>query len=115
MNQFSGLFLWKIYDCLLGWARKIQSLFVGAMAVKLVGAVLALLVVFCAGSPCTSSHRYASSSPSGHFGCDGYDGRLTISWLIQPTDAAQRILLEFDSFNTEANYDFMKIYDGKPP
>jgi len=44
-------------------------------------------------------------------GSDDYDNNLDLYWLIKPPSARQ-ITLSFTSFNTEANYDYVTIYDG---
>eukprot|EP00339_Tiarina_fusa_P012912 CAMPEP_0117043186 /NCGR_PEP_ID=MMETSP0472-20121206/30037_1 /TAXON_ID=693140 ORGANISM="Tiarina fusus, Strain LIS" /NCGR_SAMPLE_ID=MMETSP0472 /ASSEMBLY_ACC=CAM_ASM_000603 /LENGTH=752 /DNA_ID=CAMNT_0004754645 /DNA_START=97 /DNA_END=2352 /DNA_ORIENTATION=+ len=74
--------------------------------------LLIAFVTISAGSACTSSHAYSTSAESGHFGCDSYGARLTTTWLIQLTQTNKQILLSFDFFDTEANYDFVRIYDG---
>ena len=76
-------------------------------------ALLCAFIVACSASACTSSHAYATSSESGHFGCDSYGDRLQISWLIQLDSDSKKIRLTFNSFDTEANYDFVRVYDGK--
>merc|ERR1711974_203616 len=43
------------------------------------------------------------------FGCDGYAGSVTVTWLI---NTSGNILLNFDQFSTELNYDILYIYDG---
>jgi len=84
------------------------------MLTRLAAVLLVCFVAFTFASDCTRDHRYASSSESGHFGCDSYASMVDISWLIQlpDDDADKRILLEFDSFDTEAGYDFLAVYDG---
>jgi len=62
--------------------------------------------------PCSQSDQYESSQESGDLGCDSYGDRLQVSWLINPTNSGLRILLTFSEFDTEANYDFVSIYDG---
>lgn len=49
---------------------------------------------------------YDSGGASGNYGDD--ERKV---WVIQPTGASQ-VTLTFTSFNVEANYDFMYIYDG---
>ncbi len=45
-------------------------------------------------------------------GIDNYENNLDIYWLIKPPNA-QRIILSFQSFDTESGYDFVTIYDGE--
>jgi hypothetical protein len=40
-----------------------------------------------------------------------YANNAKCSWLIAPP-GAQSITLEFSSFDTEENYDFVHVYDG---
>lgn len=55
------------------------------------------------------------TATSGSFddgsGTDNYADGLDVRWLIAPPSAKQ-IVLSFSSFNTEANYDFVTVYDG---
>jgi hypothetical protein len=56
------------------------------------------------------------TEPSGCF-TDGsfdanYENNANCSWLIQPTGGASFIAINFPSFNTEAGYDFVRIYSG---
>jgi Zn-dependent metalloprotease len=55
------------------------------------------------------------TAPSGSFsdgsGTANYQDNLDCRWLIQPT-GANTIALNFPSFNTEANYDTVIVYDG---
>ncbi|MCX7606927.1 MAG: T9SS type A sorting domain-containing protein [Bacteroidia bacterium] len=44
-------------------------------------------------------------------GSSDYTNRTNCRWLIQPPGASW-IQLSFSSFNTEANYDFVRVYDG---
>ncbi len=53
----------------------------------------------------------ASGSFDDGSGTDNYADGLDIGWLIAPLSAKQ-IILSFSSFNTEANYDFVTVYDG---
>ena len=53
----------------------------------------------------------ASGSFDDGSGTDNYANNLDVSWLIIPPKAKQ-IVLSFSSFHTEANYDFVTIYDG---
>lgn len=58
---------------------------------------------------CNSNRNYQITDPSGTFGCDGYSSSVTVTWLIQ---SFGNIYVNFDQFNTETNYDTVKIYDG---
>merc|ERR1711974_170635 len=58
---------------------------------------------------CDSNQAYELDTPSGTFGCDGYAGSVTVTWLI---NTSGNILLNFDQFSTELNYDILYIYDG---
>lgn len=55
------------------------------------------------------------TAPSGSFsdgsGNSDYTNRSNCRWLIQPPGATW-IRLSFSSFNTESNYDFVRVYDG---
>ncbi len=55
------------------------------------------------------------TAPSGSFadgsGTANYQNNLDCRWLIQPS-GANTISLNFPSFNTEANYDTVIVYDG---
>lgn len=55
------------------------------------------------------------TAPSGSFsdgsGTANYQNNLDCFWLIKPT-GANIITLNFPSFNTEANYDTVIVYDG---
>ncbi len=44
-------------------------------------------------------------------GADDYENNLDLFWLIKPIGAT-RVTLSFSSFDTEANYDFVTVYDG---
>ena len=72
-----------------------------------------VLYVSCDIITCTSDHHYVLADDSGDIGCSSYGDRLNITWLITSSDNARRILLSFSQFDTEANYDFVSIYDGK--
>jgi len=77
--------------------------------------VLALLCSFVTAQyygSCSSSGQYTITTQTGELGCVSYGNQITRSWLIQLTDTSQRVMLTFDSFDTEANYDYVKIYDG---
>ncbi len=41
-----------------------------------------------------------------------YQNSVSCSWLIQPTGGANFITVTFPAFNTEANFDFVRIYAG---
>ncbi|GIV23045.1 MAG: hypothetical protein KatS3mg025_0704 [Bacteroidia bacterium] len=55
------------------------------------------------------------TAPSGSFsdgsGNSDYTNRADCRWLIQPPGATW-VRLSFTSFTTEANYDFVRVYDG---
>lgn len=55
------------------------------------------------------------TAPNGTFsdgsGNSDYTNRANCRWLIQPPGATF-IQLTFSSFNTESNYDFVRVYDG---
>ena len=83
------------------------------MLAKAATLLVVCFVAFTYASDCTRDHRYASSSESGHFGCDSYANQIDITWLIELPDDNERILLEFDTFDTEAGYDYLAVYDGR--
>lgn len=58
---------------------------------------------------CVSSQSYHITGASGTFGCDGYGSSVTVTWLIE---SFGNIFVNFDQFNTELNYDLVRIYDG---
>jgi hypothetical protein len=63
--------------------------------------------------PCygTQTVSGASGTITDGSGNSDYTNRANCRWLIQPPNAT-RIELTFSSFNTESNYDFVKVYDG---
>jgi len=62
-------------------------------------------------TPTTYTAASGSFYDSGGAGANYSDDERLV-WLIQPTGGATDIILTFSSFATEANYDFMYIYDG---
>jgi len=78
----------------LGFAAQYTSIFTGSGA-----------------GACTSSASHTLTAVSDSFGCSGYGNGLSITWAIT-TVSGSRIALEFTAFQTEYNYDIVKIYDG---
>lgn len=62
----------------------------------------------CSG---TTTFTATSGSFNDGSGSANYQNNLDCRWLIQPT-GANAISLNFPSFNTEANYDTVIVYDG---
>ena len=60
---------------------------------------------------CTNTGSVTVSGTYGDVGCSSYNDRITRTWLITVPNN-NRIVLNFSAFDTEANYDFLKIYDG---
>lgn len=75
--------------------------------------IFAFFASLCNCITCTTNNTYLTSHESGHFGCDSYQHYLNITWIIEPSYTLEKVLLSFDRFDTEANYDFVYIYDGK--
>ena len=63
---------------------------------------------FCSGNSVLTASSDVFSDGSGSA---NYQDNADCSWLIQPTGASQ-ITLTFTSFDTELNYDSVKVYDG---
>lgn len=63
---------------------------------------------FCSGNTVLNA---ASDVFSDGSGSADYQNNADCSWLIQPIGASQ-VTLTFTSFNTELNYDSVKVYDG---
>jgi Zn-dependent metalloprotease len=63
---------------------------------------------FCSGNTVLNA---ASDVFSDGSGSADYQDNADCSWLIQPIGASQ-VTLTFTSFNTELNYDSVKVYDG---
>ncbi len=63
---------------------------------------------FCNGNTVLTA---ASDVFSDGSGSSNYQDNANCSWLIQPVGASQ-VTLTFTSFNTELNYDSVKVYDG---
>lgn len=77
------------------------------------------LLLFClishsSASYCSETTDHTYGDAAGSFGCDGYADQITVRWLIQlnNNNANKRVMLRFTSFDTEARYDFVSIYDG---
>jgi hypothetical protein len=69
-----------------------------------------------ATSECSGRQTLTASSGSVTEGSAGdYANDADCSWLIAPSDAmgmARAVTLRFSSFDLEADYDFLKVYDG---
>ncbi len=56
------------------------------------------------------------TADSGSFadgsGTNNYIDNRNCTWLIRPTNGG-RVTLNFDNFNTEANFDFVTVFDGE--
>ncbi|MDD3875031.1 MAG: C10 family peptidase [Bacteroidales bacterium] len=63
----------------------------------------------CSG---TQTLTAASGSISDGSGTANYTDNLNCKWLIKPTNAGT-VTLTFTAFDTESNYDFVKVYDGE--
>lgn len=70
-------------------------------------------LVIQAFSPCSGNTTLTECNGTITDGSAGqnYNDLQSCSWLISPA-GAENILLTFTAFNTEANYDFVKVYDG---
>ncbi len=66
---------------------------------------------YCQGTTTLTAPSGTLSDGSGN---SDYTNRSNCRWLIQPSGATQ-ITLTFLSFNTETNYDFVRVYDGATP
>lgn len=64
-------------------------------------------------APCTgdSPHSVTLTEDSDTFGCDGYSNNANWTWYID-ADGADHVVLTFESFTTEHNYDYVKVYEG---
>jgi Zn-dependent metalloprotease len=65
-------------------------------------------IAFCSGNTVLTASSDVFSDGSGSA---DYQDNADCSWLIQPTGASQ-VTLTFTNFNTELNYDSVKVYDG---
>lgn len=67
-------------------------------------------------TPTTCSGQQTLTAASGTItdgsGSNDYANNLDCKWLIKPTGAGS-VTLTFSAFNTESNYDFVKIYNGE--
>ena len=63
------------------------------------------------GSNCFSNNNYNLTASSGNLGCNGYANNIAVSWSITVASGSL-VGLEFITFQTESNYDFVKVYDG---
>ncbi|WP_459209390.1 reprolysin-like metallopeptidase [Aquimarina rhabdastrellae] len=63
--------------------------------------------------PCDSGATLTANTGSftDGSGSSNYANNRDCSWLIQPENGGT-VTLTFDSFNTEANYDYVLVYDG---
>ncbi|MCS7297602.1 MAG: CUB domain-containing protein [Bacteroidia bacterium] len=67
--------------------------------------------LYCRGQKVLTSSSGILSDGSAQ---SDYTNRTNCSWLIAPPGATW-VRLTFQSFSTEANYDFVRIYDGSTP
>jgi len=63
------------------------------------------------GSNCFSNNNYNLTGTDGNVGCNGYANNVAVSWAITVASGSL-VGLEFITFQTESNYDFVKVYDG---
>ena len=63
------------------------------------------------GSSCFSNNNYNLTGTDGNLGCNGYANNVAVSWSITVASGSL-VGLEFLTFQTESNYDFVKVYDG---
>lgn len=63
---------------------------------------------YCSGTTILTAPSGTITDGSGN---SDYTNRVRCSWLIRPPGASF-VRLRFTEFNTEANYDFVRIYDG---
>ncbi len=63
---------------------------------------------FCSGNQVLTA---ATGTITDGSGISNYNINSDCSWLIQPTAAGQ-IFITFTDFNTELNYDFVRVYNG---
>jgi hypothetical protein len=68
----------------------------------------ALTQPYCQGQTTLTA---ASGTISDGSGNSDYTNRANCRWLIQPT-GANWVELSFSAFNTESNFDFVRVYDG---
>jgi hypothetical protein len=68
----------------------------------------------CAQTYCSGSNLYTSTSGafSDHTNGTFYLPFMNCSWLIPPSPEAESIVLSFDEFSTELNYDCVLVYAG---
>lgn len=67
---------------------------------------------------CSSSGSLTINDDAGLFGCSTYTNQMTRGWLFTPassdsTGDNERVLVQWDSFDTENGYDFVRVYDGE--
>ncbi len=64
-------------------------------------------------TPCTGTTTLTANSGafSDGSGTSNYLDGTNCSWLIQPTNG-QNVVLDFTTFDTENNFDFVTVYDG---
>ncbi len=67
-------------------------------------------------TPITCSGQQTLTATTGTVtdgsGSNDYANNLDCKWLIKPTNAGS-VTLTFTAFNTESNYDFVKVYNGE--
>ncbi|OWY23806.1 PKD domain-containing protein [Sphingobacteriales bacterium UPWRP_1] len=64
-------------------------------------------------SPCSGNSTYTgcTGTVTDGSGTQNYNNNQSCSWLIAPTGASN-VTLTFSAFNTEAGYDFVRVYNG---
>lgn len=76
----------------------------------------AIIGIKPSSTPTTCSGQQTLTAASGTVtdgsGSNDYANNLDCKWLIKPTGAGT-VTLTFSAFNTETNYDFVKVYDGE--
>ena len=62
-------------------------------------------------TPCNANQQLELEGDSGDFGCSSYANSLDTSWHITG-NSGERIVLHFNTFDTEREYDVVTVYDG---
>ncbi|WP_422089875.1 CUB domain-containing protein [Tenacibaculum ovolyticum] len=72
------------------------------------------VAVIVAADPCNGGATLTANSDSFEDGSGAvkYEDDKNCTWLIQPADGGT-VTLNFNSFNTEEDYDFVTVYDGE--
>ena len=67
---------------------------------------------------CSTPGSLTISDDGGLFGCSSYSTEMTRGWLFtaainDETGQNERVLLRWDSFDTESGHDVVRVYDGE--